>query len=167
MTDSTPKPPQPGDAEIEREIRGSRKSSLADAIGRSAAGLLKGTSPVTRKQQAEAEIKGLLEHHLHDSEGALAIVLLRDVGASAVLLESYDDPTAALRRVAESLLRSPENLRRLVQRADAEWGRIYLELPHFDTATQSPDPDDPYTLDGVRDRLVELLQRLPGGGASK
>ncbi|MDH3523540.1 MAG: hypothetical protein OES32_08125 [Acidobacteriota bacterium] len=163
MTESTPKPPQASDAEIEREIRASRKASVADAIARSAAGLLKGTSPVTRKQQAEAEIESLLEQHLHDTEGALAIVLLREVAGSAVLLESYDDPTAALRRVVEGLLGSPGSLRRLVKRTDAEWGRIYLAPPHFDAQGVSPDADDPYTLDGVRARLVDLLTRLQGG----
>ena len=166
MTDSTPKHPQPSDAEIEREIRASRKSSLADAIGRSAAGLLKGTSPVTRKQQAEAEIESLLEHYLHDTEGALAIVLLRDVGGSAVLLESYDDPTAALRRVAESLLGSPEKLRRLVRRADAEWGRI-SSSPRIRHGDAIAGPQDPYTLDGGATGRWNCSQRLPGGEASK
>jgi hypothetical protein len=161
MSERTDKPKSPEDAEIEREARISRKFTLFHAIGRSAAGLLKGTSPVTRKQQAEVAVESLLEHHLDDSQGALAIVLLRQVSGSEELLASYDDATEALRKFVERIMVSDKRLGQLVTRVDAEWGRIYLEPPHFDRAEQPPDPDDPYTLDGVRDKLAALLKSLP------
>jgi hypothetical protein len=162
MTDRKPKPPSPEDAEIEREALAGREFSLADAVFRSAGGLLKGTSPVTRKRQAEVEIESILEHHLRDTEGALAIVLLRQVSGSEALLASYDDATAALRRFVEDILSSEERLRRFVTRVDAEWGHIYLERPHFQAEGQPPDADDPYPLAGVRAKLTALLESLAG-----
>lgn len=121
---------------------------------------MKGASPVTRKRQAEVEIKSVLEHHLRDAEGALAIVLLLEVSGSQELLASYDDATAALRSFVESLLGSEARLRRFVTSVDAEWGRIYYEPPHFDREGQPPDSGDPYTQGGVCDKLSELLESL-------
>ena len=161
MTDRNDKPRNPEDAKIEREARVSRKFTLVDAVGCSVRGLLKGTSPVTRKRQAEVAIESLLAHHLRDSEGALAIVLLRQVSGSEELLASYDDATEALREFVEGLLASEGRLGHFVTRVDAEWGRIYLERPHFDLAQQPADPEDPYTVEGVRERLVALLENLP------
>ncbi len=70
-------------ADLAREIQSERKFSLSEAIGRLAgAGMMKGVSPVTRKQQAEAEIQEYLGRHLADTAGALPGVLLRQVGES-------------------------------------------------------------------------------------
>ena len=160
MSEKDPSLPQPSDAEIEREIRSRRKFSISEAIGRSAGGLLKGASPVTRKQQAEFAIEEFLERHLADAEGALAVVLLRRVTTSATLLESYDEPLTALSRIIETLLESEDRLERFVTRVDGEWGRIYSERPHFEREEQSPDADDPYTRTSVRATLTALLASL-------
>jgi hypothetical protein len=165
MKDEEQKPSKAGkadtsDAEIEREIRSRRKFSLAEAIGRSAGDLMKGASPVTRKQQAEFEIEELIDHHLEDAEGAISVVLLRRVKASEALLDSYDTPSAALVQVLQDLLGSEDTLRRFVVKVDAEWGHIYLERPHFETDTRPPDADDPYTRDSVRKALTGLLTDL-------
>jgi len=160
MSDKDPAPPQPTDAEIEREIRSRRRFSVSEAIGRSAGGLLKGASPVTRKQQAEFEIDEFLERHLADAEGALAIVLPRHIRESEVLLTGYDEPLAALEGIIEDLLDSAESLQRFVTRTDAEWGRLYSERPHFEQEAHPPDPDDPYTLSSVRATLAVLLESL-------
>jgi hypothetical protein len=169
MTASTRKPTACDDAKLEREVRAGRKFSVSEAIGRAAGGLLKGASPVTRKRQAEVEIESILERHLRDTEGALAIVLLRQVSSSEALLGSYDDATAALRRFVEGILGSEERLRQFVISVDAMWGRTYVEQPHFEREGQPPDADDPYTLEGVRDKLADLLKRLQDsrGGPSR
>ena len=52
---------------------------------------------------------------------------------------------------------------RFVRAVDAEWGRIYLERPHFDRPGRPPDRDDPYPEDGVRETLKGLLAALGGG----
>jgi hypothetical protein len=165
MSDEEPKGTKPdlgdpSDAEIEREIRSGRRFSLAEAIGRNAGDLMKGASPVTRKQQAEFEIKELLERHLVDAEGSLTIVLLRQVKASRALLENYDDALASLTQVLEGILDSDESLQRFVIKVDAEWGRLYLEPPHFESDELPPDYDDPYTRESVRSTLTDLVARI-------
>ena len=71
MGDDHPKPSAEADAELEREIRAERKFTLAEAIGRLAGpGMMKGVSPVTRKQQAIAAIQEYLNRHLADADPA-------------------------------------------------------------------------------------------------
>ncbi len=151
-------------ADLEREIRSGRKFSLAGAVGRLGGGdLLKGASPVTRKRQAELEVKLFLEKHLADAEGALKVVLKRRVRDSETLLAAgYEQPLSALARITEHILSSEERLRSFVHRVDAEWGRIYLERPHFQKAGRPPDRDDPYTFASVRVQLSKLLDELRG-----
>lgn len=58
------------EAEIEQKIRRERPYSLAEAIGRMAGpGAMKGTSPITRLQQAGVEIENWLTSHLADARG--------------------------------------------------------------------------------------------------
>ena len=74
------------DADLQREIRAGRKFTLAEAIGRAAgAGVMKGASPVSRKQQAVAEIEEYLSGHVADAAGILSSVLLRQVKDSELL----------------------------------------------------------------------------------
>ena len=162
MSDENQKDREISDAEIEQEIRSRRKFSIAEAIGRSAGDLMKGASPITRKQQAEFEIEQLIERHLDDTEGALAPELLRRVKGSQELLENYDHPASVLSRVIRDLLDSEDGLRRFVIRVDAQWGRIYLERPHFESDDSAPDRNDPYTRDSVRSALEALLVDIAG-----
>jgi len=149
-------------ADLEREIRAERKFSLAGAIGRLGGGrLMKGASPVTRMRQAELEIKLFLEEHLADAEGALSVVLKRQVRDSDILLAAgYEQPLGALVQVAERILSSEERLQSFVHEVDAEWGRMYLERPHFEEPGQPPDRTDPYTFTSVRVQLSLLLDKL-------
>ena len=69
--DEPPKHRSQADAELEREIRKDRKFSLEEAIMRLAGpGMMKGESPVTQKEQAEAKIGGYLRRHMIDAGGA-------------------------------------------------------------------------------------------------
>ena len=150
------------DAEWAREARSGRKFSLAEAIGRLGGGdLLKGASPVTRKRQVELATGLFLEEYLVDSEGALRVVLGRRVRESMRLTEeSYDHPLLALTETVEHILGGDHRLQSFVGQVDAEWGRIYLERPHFERAGQPPHRDDPYTFASVRDTLSRLLDAL-------
>ncbi len=160
------KPPSGFDEEeVEREALRSRgENSLAAAIGRLGGGdLLKGASPVTHQRQAELEIEHLLEEHLRDAEGALLVVLQRRVRESGDLLAtSWDRPLAALAQVTEEILASEERLQGFVRDVDAEWGRLYLERPHFQRPGQKPHRKDPYTFSSVRATLTQLLEELRG-----
>jgi len=156
------------DSDLQREIRSERKFSLAEAIGRlGGSGLLKGTSPVTQKRQAELRIEQYLERHLTDSEGALEIVLLRHVRESDIFLEmNFSNPLAAIASYIVRVLDSEARLQSFVRAVDAEWGRMYLERPHFQKEGpvqkegQAPDPNDPYTFASVRKKLEQLLDTL-------
>ena len=164
MSEDKKERPSPEDAKIEREIRSGRKFSLAEAIGRiGGSGVLKGASPVTRKRQAELEIERYLESQLVDAEGALEVVLLRRVRESEMLFKmGYDQPLNVLALFCERILSSEGLLRDFVREVDAEWGRIYLERPHFQKNGRPPDPEDQYTFLSVRIALSGLIAKLRG-----
>jgi len=161
MSDEHPKPTTKADAELEREIRAERKFTLSEAIGRLAGpGMMKGVSPVTRKRQAEAAIQEYLLHNLTDTGGVLVTVLLRRVGEGDLLLGDYDHPLAVLGGYVRQVLGSDYHLRDLVREADAEWGRVFGERPHFDRPGCLTDPDDPYTTESVRTALSRLIDKM-------
>jgi hypothetical protein len=154
------------DGELEREIRAERKYSLSEAIGRLAGpGMMKGVSPVTREQQAKAEIQEYLNRHLTDAAGVLSGVLLRLVAGSEQLLHAHDHPLVALAGLIRRVLDSEYALGELVREADVEWGRVFGERPHFEIAGSPPDPDDPYTFESVRAALTRLAAGMTAGEA--
>lgn len=146
------------DKAIEQDILSHRKFTLAEAIGRMGGDdLLKGTSPVPAKKQADYVIVHFLEKRLRDSEGALLPVLARYARESDILLKGYEQPFEALADVVESILASENRLRRFVGRVDSEWGRMYSERPYREIEGRDPHPDDPYTVESVRKQLEDLL----------
>jgi hypothetical protein len=152
------------DAELEREIREGRKFTLAEAIGRLAGpGAMKGESPVARMQQAEVEIASWLRSHLADAGGALQVVLHRHVKGSELLLDNFDHPLVVLAGYCRRVLVSDYLLEELVRDADTEWGRVMGERPYFERAGSPRHPDDPYTVESVRNALSGLLKRLAVG----
>ncbi len=158
------KPSKTTDAEkeLEREIRGDRKFSLAEAIGRLAGpGMMKGVSPVPLKDQAIIAIDEYIVKNLLDGRGSLSVVLRRMAKDSDLLLDNYDRPFAALENGLRRVLGSDYLLRELVRETDAEWGRTFGERPMFEMPGRSPHPDDPYTLESVRASLEKLLATLP------
>jgi hypothetical protein len=164
MSDEKDKHRSEADAELEREVRKGRKFSLAEAIGRLAGpGMMKGVSPITRKQQAEAKIEEYLRPELADAGDALCIVVLRHVKQSKELLDNYDQPLVVLTMCLRSLLNSECLLQELVREADIEWGRLLGERPYFEQESLPTDPADPYTVESVRTRLSRLIEKLPGG----
>jgi hypothetical protein len=153
-----PKTGAQSDADLEREIRDGRKFTLAEAIGRLAGpGAMKGASPATRKQQAEAAIETFLERHLVSPGGALSTVLLRQIKGSELLLTNLDQPLAALISYVQGILASEHLLQEFVRVCDVEWGRVYGERPFFEKSGSPPHEDDPYTLASVRTTLSQLL----------
>lgn len=157
------------DAKLEREIREGRKFTLEEAIGRLAGpGMMKGVSPVTRKQQAEAAIESFLDRHLMTPAGALSAVLLHQVKQSEILLNNFDQPLVVLATVVQQVLESEYLLREFVRESDVEWGRVYGERPIFNKERDPPQADDPYTIESVRttlSRLAEELATAAHGGA--
>ena len=161
-----PDRPAMTDADLEREIREGRKFSLAEAIGRLAGpGMMKGVSPATRKQQADAKLQSFLERHLNSPAGALSTVLLRQVSESDLLLSNLDQPLIVLASYVQRILDSEYLLQELVRQADTEWGRAYGERPYFEKDGCPPSPDDPYTTASVRIALSQLMDKLAASGS--
>ena len=164
MTEDQPKPVSKAEADLEREIREGRKFSLAEAIGRLAGpGMMKGVSPATRKQQAEAEIESYLGRHLMSAAGALTAVLFRQVKESDLLLHNLDQPLVVLAAYIQRVLDSEYLLQELTRECDVEWGRAFGERPYFEKEGCPPDQDDPYTVNSVRSALSQLIEKLAAG----
>ena len=160
MSNDEPKRRTEADAALEREIRDGRKFSLAEAIGRLAGpGMMKGVSPATRLQQAEAEIATYLDRHLISPAGALSVILLRRVKGSELLLNNPDQPLLVLAAYIQRVLDSEYLLQELVRESDVEWGQVQGERPCFDQEGR-PHPDDPYTIESVRVTLSQLIEKL-------
>lgn len=164
MSDEKEKPKSDADAQLEREIRAERKFTVEEAIGRLIGpGMMKGASPVTKKQQAVVEIGEYLRQHLADSAGTLSGVLLRQVEGCELILRTPDEPMAVLAGYVGQMLGSEEGLRELVREADVEWGRVFGERPQFEKQGTAPAADDPYTLESVRRSLTQLADGLGAG----
>ncbi|MFM7910045.1 MAG: hypothetical protein ACKPA9_34360, partial [Microcystis sp.] len=71
-----------------------------------------------------------------------------------------DNPVQALQLILEEILDNQELLYELVHRVDVKWGQLYGERPYFQQPHQKPHPEDEYTHNSVRDKLVSLLARL-------
>ena len=163
MSDNNDKQRSEADAELEREIRKGRKFTLAEAIGRMAGpGAMKGVSPVTRQQQAAVEIENWLRHHMSAGDGELQVVLLRRVKGRELLLNNFEEPLVVLAAYCQRVLDSDYLLKELVHEADVEWGRVQGEPPYFEKEGLPPHPDDPYTLESVRQTLAGLIEQLAG-----
>ncbi|MFL6776712.1 MAG: hypothetical protein ACJ8FN_10010 [Sphingomicrobium sp.] len=147
--------------EVEREIREGRKFTANEAIARLAGpGAMKGASPVALDQQAEIAIGTWLRGHLADPVGALTIALHRHLRGCEALLKNPEQPLVVLADYCRSFLASDELLKELVREADAEWGRLMDERPHFEREGSPQHPDDPYTAGSVRKALDDVLRQL-------
>jgi len=164
MSDNQDTPRSETDAELEREILKGLKFTLTEAIGRLAGpNAMKGESPVTRMQQAEIEIESWLRSQLADGGGALRVVLHRQVKGSELLLNNFDHPLLVLAGFCQRVFDSDYLLQELVRDADIEWGRVMGERPYFEKEGSPRNPDDPYTVESVRNALSGLLKQLALG----
>ena len=147
---------------IEQELRQTRKFTPEEALARMAGpGAMKGASPVSPIQQAETEVSNWLRDNLDDPTGALQVQLHRHIKGSATLLNNLDRPLAALGEYLRRIGESEAVLEEVVREADVEWGRRMDERPHFEREGAAANPEDPYTVQGVRKLLTEALEKLP------
>ena len=158
---SDPKKIDQKDRATTQEIRRGRKFSLSEAVAREAGGNLKGASPVAPTRQVLAAVDDLLERFLVDGEGSLRRTILARLEVEVPLLAAHSqDPAEALRHFLEGILDSTTALEELVRQTDARWGREYHEKPHFNQPGQPAHPADPYTPEGVRRELEQLLASI-------
>lgn len=155
---------QDRERDIQQELRLSRKFTLADAIGQEAGNFMKGESPVPRMVQVKTEIVTLLKEHLKDSSGALQAVLQNWIATDESRMSQHlNAPAGAIIEAVEAILQSPDTFHELVRQADAKWGEMYGERPHFQAPGQPADPEDEYTHESVHQSLTSCLHRLSGG----
>ncbi len=148
---------------IEREILRGRKYTLGEAIAREGGDYLKGASPIPPLEQAETTILEFLDKELLDSPGALRAILWRRVQSNeTVVAKHFDAPLDALRELLDRYLNKDLLLKDFVRDVDAEWGRIHQERPHFEVGERPPHPDDVYTVESVRLKLMGLKKKTEG-----
>jgi hypothetical protein len=156
-----PEKPEKDSESTESRIRRERKFSLAEAVGREAAGTLKGASPIAIGRQVLFAVQHILESQLPDPEGSLIRTLMAKLELDPPLLaRHFEHPAGALTEYLTITLQKETLLNALVRDTDARWGRENQERPHFERAGQLPHPDDPYTRAGVREMLENLLGQL-------
>ena len=93
----------------------------------------------------------------------MPLVLFRHVNNSELFLTNFEQPLVVLASYVQQVLDSEYLLAELVREADAEWGRLLGERPFFEREGSLPHPDDPYTVESVRIKLTQLLEKLTTG----
>jgi hypothetical protein len=147
--------------ELQRDILSGRKFSLADVIGQQGGSFLKGESPVPPMMQAVTEINAFVASRLGDSSGALQAVLQDWVrNDQGKVSSNLNSPMLALRLIIEELLNNQELYYEFVRQVDFKWGQIYGERPYFQRPGQPAHPQDEYTHQSVKERLVGLLKLI-------
>lgn len=145
--------------EILRDARMGRKFTLADLIAREGGGFLKGESPVPRMIQIKTEINLFIRNNLKDLSGALQAVLVDLVNSGDDKISSHDtQPLQGLTLIIEDILSNEHKYYDFVKQVDLKWGQMNGERPYFQAVGQPPHPEDEYTHESVRLRLLELLE---------
>jgi hypothetical protein len=63
----------------------------------------------------------------------------------------------ALNEILSTLLDNQDLLYEFVRQVDHKWGQLYGERPYFQQPGQLPHPEDEYTHESVRLKLMKLL----------
>ena len=138
-----------------------REFTLADAIGQQGGGTMKGASPVPRLTQVISEINQFIERNISDPPGALKFVMQRGIkGNEFYIAQHLDEPLVALREIIQYVLDRDSVLHEFVRQVDVQWGRVFMERPHFQQPGQEPHPDDEYTHESVRNQLSIFLGKV-------
>jgi hypothetical protein len=121
------------------------------------------------KEHGTSEPVNLVSRYLASDYSVIAFKLLslkagaaleRQVARSEILLNGFGRPLVALADYIRQVLCSEYLLKELVREADVEWGRMYGERPFFEREGRPADPDDPYTVECVRNTLAHLIETL-------
>jgi hypothetical protein len=149
----------PEDLERQKDILQGRKFSLAELIGREGGDFLKGESPVPKITQIKAEINLFISNNLRDLSGGLQAVLHDWVNADDRKISSYQNtPLIALSLIIQELLDNDNLYYEFVRQVDLKWGQMNKQRPYFQSPGQTPHPEDEYTYESVRKKLIDLLE---------
>ncbi|MGY6529595.1 MAG: hypothetical protein ACXITR_06665 [Cyanobacterium sp.] len=146
------------DLELRRDALRGREFSLADLIGQEGGGFLKGESPVPFIIRLKTEIKLFISNNLRDSSGALQAVLQNMVDGADTNIGSHEtDPLSALRDIIEGIMANENIYYDFVRQVDLKSGQISGDRPYFQKPGQPAHPDDEYSHESVKEKLMELL----------
>ena len=149
------------DLEMMRDALQGRKFTLADLIAREGGGFLKGESPVPRIIQIKTEINNFIGNNLKDLSGALQAVLKDLVNGGDDKISCHDpQPLNALTLIIKDILGNEHKYYDFVKQVDLKWGQMNGERPYFQNVGESPHPDDEYSHESVRWRLIDLLEKI-------
>jgi hypothetical protein len=151
--------------EIRREaILESKSNALQQILGEGGS-FFEGESPVPRLTQVKTELQQWVSHRLKDPDGALVDTFQQYISRQESLLEQhFDTPLEAIKIILKKLLAEKILFTDFVRQIDQNWGKKYQEKPHFQTMGQKAHPDDEYTLESVRNSILDLLQELENKG---
>ena len=153
-------PNQGREQRIEKEILSEQKYSLAGAIAREGGNFLKGESPVPKLVQVTTEINLFIDQNLPDAHGALQWVLKGWIKSDPLVSQHLEAPLQALAQIIQKILNNQELFYEMVRQADIKWGQMYQERPYFQKPGQPPHPDDEYSHESVKEKLLSLQQKL-------
>ncbi len=147
---------------VEQEIKSRQKFTMAGAIGRAGGGgMMKGASPIPRRDQVVNQIVAFIKENCLDASGAVKSILSRRVkNGGNIIDDNLETPEAALAGIIGTILDNDANLHEFVRQVDVRWGEMYQERPHFQQPGQEPHPDDEYTHASVAKTLNDLLAKL-------
>ncbi|AUC59893.1 hypothetical protein AA637_01445 [Cyanobacterium sp. HL-69] len=146
------------DLELRRDALRGRQFSLADLIGQEGGGFLKGESPVPFIIRLKTEIKLFISNNLQDSSGALQAVLQDMVNGADSKISSHEtDPLSALRAIIEEIMENDNLYYDFVKQVDLKSGQISGDRPYFQKPGQPAHPEDEYSHESVKEKLIELL----------
>lgn len=155
MTESN----QDRDMELRRDALRGREFSLADFIGQEGGGFLKGESPVPLIVQLKTEIKLFVSNNLRDSSGALQAVLQNIIdGADEEISTHKNQPLLALKVLINKIISNNNIYYDFVKQVDVKSGQISGDRPYFQKPGQLAHPDDEYSHESVKEKLLELLK---------
>ena len=139
-----------------------KRNSLAGAIAREGASLMKGESSVPPIIEARTAIDSYVSHHLNDGSGCIMGVLHNLTLDQDVLIASHlKTPLLALKVILKSILKDDNHLIEFVRKVDQKWGEVFTERPKFQFTKDSPaHPEDEYTIEDVRIKIQKLLEDL-------
>ncbi len=149
------------DDELQQEILSGREFSVADLIAREGGGFLKGESPVPKLEQVKREIEIFIDQNLADVSGALQVVLRHWARDDDAKVSRYlNTPLIALREIVVEIVDNQNLLYEFVRQVDIKYSQMNHERPYFQSPGQAPHPEDEYTHESVREKLVELLDTI-------
>ena len=141
-----------------RIILKGRQFSLAELIGKEGGDFLKGESPVPKIIQLKTEINLFIRNNLNDVSGVLQAILQNWVNDDDEKITAYQEtPLTALNAIIEEILNNDHLYYEFVRQVDFLWGQIYDERPYFQSPGQKAHPEDEYTHESVRIKLIDLL----------